>query len=254
MRSRALIVGAALVVGLIAAYAAWAYLESARTTVQAQAKPVEVLVAVQDIPRGTPIEEIISRKMAERQLIPSRFVAAGAISSAAKVEGQVLANALTKREQLTTARFQFPTDAGLAYSVPAEYVALSVPVDESHGLAGLVKPGDQVVVIATLNPTQDAAVTVVLVPKARVLAVNRSVGIERQQNTAQAQSSPNLTGGAAESSTPKTVTVALALTDAAKCVLASEKGKIWFALLPAAATTSAPTATGPMTPAALTGR
>ena len=128
-------------------------------------------------------------------------------------------------------------------------------MDESHGLAGLVKPGDQVVVIATIDPTADNAFTVVLVPKARVLAVNRSVGIERQAASAQAQSSPSLTGGnVSADSGPKTVTVALSQVDAAKCVLASERGRIWFALLPATASTATPAGTGVTTRATLTGR
>lgn len=250
MRTRALIVAGAVIAGLVAAWAAYFFLEGARSELQAQAKPVEVYVATQDIPRGTPVDEILSRKLAERRAVPARFVAAKAISSVRPIEGQVLANAISKGEQLTAARFQFPTDAGLSYSVPDEFVGMSLPVDESHGLAGLVKPGDNVVVIATVNVSSDAAFTVVLVPKARVLAVNRSVGVEKGQGEAAPARSGTMTGGSNDPNNPKTVTVALSMQDSVRCALASEKGKVWLALLPATAT-SAPATLTPATASAL---
>lgn len=251
MRTRALIVAGAVIAGLVAAYAAYFFLEGARSQLQAQAKPVEVYVATQDIPRGMAVDEIVSRGLAERQAVPARFVASNAISSVRKIDGQVLANPVSKGEQLTTARFQFPTEAGLSYSVPDEYVGMSLPVDESHGLAGLVKPGDNVVVIATINISSDAAFTVVLVPKARVLAVNRSVGIEKSGTTASQPRAGTITSsGGGDPNVPKTVTVALSTSDAVKCALAAEKGKVWLALMSSTATSSPATLT-PATAAVL---
>lgn len=236
MRSRVVIVVVALVLGGLAAVMAAQYLGSARSKIEAESKPVEVLVAQQDIARGTSSEELIERKLVVREKVPSRFVASGAVSSGRAIEGQVLAVALSAGEQLTTGRFEYPSQAGLSYNVPENHVAVTVPVDEVSGVSGLLKPGDNVAVFVTVRTgesDQAAAQTKLLIPVARVLATGQRTTAEEapqeQQQDGMAGTQPTGT---------KSVTLALSPTDAEKVVFAANKGdgrgdrSVWLALLP----------------------
>lgn len=248
MRSRVVIIVVALLLGGAAAIFAAQYLNSARSQIQSEAKPVEVLVAQQDIPRGTPSEELLQKKMVALEKVPRQFVASGAISSARTIDGQVLAVPLSSGEQLTVGRFQFPGQAGLAYNVPEDYVAISINVDDANGVSGFVKPGDNVALMATVEEAPKGAaaqgrasqtvVTKTLIPKARVLAVGASVGTEQAQTE---QESGNTFAGASASggnnTEAKTVTLALAPSDAERVIFVANEGaagnrSLWLALLP----------------------
>ena len=86
MRTKVLILVAALVLGAIAAVLAARYLTEARSTIESESEPVEVLVAQEDIPRGVSAEELLANDLIVLEKVPRRFVASGAISSeAAKI-------------------------------------------------------------------------------------------------------------------------------------------------------------------------
>ncbi len=71
-------------------------------------------------------------------------------------------------------------------------MAISAQVDEVSGVAGLLKPGDYVVVYATMKGGarrgDQGARTVVLIPRARVLAVGTSIGVEPPQTPQRSRS------------------------------------------------------------------
>lgn len=242
MRSRIVIIVAALVMGGLAAMLAAGYLNSARLRLDAQAQPVEVLVANEDIPRGTSSADLFAKKLVSVEQIPRQFVAAGAISSERAVDGQVLSVPLTSGEQLTAGRFQYPSQAGLAYSVPDNYLAVSIPVDKVSSVSGLVRPGDQVAVLGTVGGSSGdpkSISTRVIVPKARVLAVGADSGAGTQSTTDSQQSS-GLLGAASrtQDSAINAVTLALSPSDAEKVVFVANVGEgkgdrsLWVALLP----------------------
>jgi len=236
MRSKVLIIVIALVLGGLAAVMAATYLRSARTDIAAQNQPIEVLVATQNLPRGLTSEELVQRKLVESRKVPRQFVSADAISSLRGVENQVLAVPVGAGEQLSRSRFQFPAEAGLAYSVPGDLVAISAAVDEVSGVAGLVKPGDYVMVYATLpaDVTRRTLQTSVLIARARVLALGTQVGSETQAPDSGGTNNGVLSGNRqAERVMPSTVTLALTPEEAARLTFAQESGTTRLALLPA---------------------
>ncbi len=241
MRSKILILVVALVLGGLAAILAARYITGARSTIEAESKPVKVLVAAEDIPRGLSAEELLSKKLILRQEVPARFVAAGAISSERGIEGQVLATPLSKGEQVTRARFQIPSQAGLAYSVPKDVVAITIPVNEERGVAGLVKPGDHVTVFASFKKAggeADENVTKMLLPGVRVLAVGSSLAAEEaaaDEAGGQRGFVSSDRAGAAQQ-IPTAMTLAVTAPEAERLVFALENGDIWVGLLPATAT------------------
>ena len=235
MRSKLLILFAAILLGVAAAFAGAVYVGGARQTAEGQAEPVEVLVAKQDIARGTQVQDLLTGQLIERRMVPRQYVAAGAISATRTLDGKVLAAAITKGEQLTQGRFQFPSSAGLSYTIPKDYLALSIPYTEVRGIGGLLKPGDSVAVLATLPDKSGQLATRILLPKAKVLAMGQSVGVE--------SSAPSQSNGIVSATTVRepsqqqtkvsSVTLALSPQDVEKLVYAQENAKVWLALLPA---------------------
>lgn len=240
MRTKILILVVALIVGGIAAVMAARYLTQARTTIEAESEPIQVYVAKEDIPRGLSAEELISKKLIVLQPVPRRFAAAGSISSGKALEGRVLAAPLTAGEQVTTARFELPTTAGLAYSIPADFLAVSIPVDEVKGVSGLVKPGDHLMVFLTLSPgpSGEKEYTHSLLEDVKVLAVGgklQSAESAQGDDGVLAVSREQGGGQGGQASNVRSVTVAVSPADAERLILAEESGKVWCALRPASA-------------------
>lgn len=239
MRSRIWIVVIALVLGGVAAVVAAQYLRSARTDIAALNEPVAVLVAQQDLPRGATAEELMERKLVAEEQVPRQWVAADAVSSVRVVAGQVLAVPVSEGELLTKSRFQYPSAAGLSYSVPENLVALSVDVDDVKGVAGLLKPGDNVVVFATFKPDGQAktAYTQTVVAKTKILAVGAAVTAEQTVAEEDEEQKGGLLdsrsgGGASDAPTYRTVTLGLSVEDAERVAYSREIGEIHLALLP----------------------
>lgn len=237
MRTRIAILVAALALGGIAAVLAVQYLSAARSDIAAESKPVEVLVAQEDIPRGLPAEELVSKKLVKLEQVPQRFVSAGAISSAKALEGQVLSSPLSQGEQLTSARFQVPSTAGLAYSVPREYLALAIPVDEVRGISRLVKPGDRVAIYGTFSPGPkgEKDYTKLLLAEARVLAMGGNLSDIPSEDDEKGSGGLSVSRTSGSNTAPSTMTLAVTASEAERLVFAEETAKVWVALLPATA-------------------
>lgn len=238
MKSKVLIVVVALGLGGIAAVLAAGYLRSARTDIAAQNQPVEVLVAQQDLPKGLSAETLMKQGMVKSEQVPAQFVAADAVSSQRAVSEQVLATPVSAGEQLTRSRFAYPAEAGLAYSVPEGYVAVSIAVDEVKGVAGLLKPGDNVAVFASFEPSgKDTAFTKTTIGSARVLAIGgktttESGSGEQEQGGSVLAGNRQDKGSAREGAEYETVTLAVKLPEAEHITFANEFGSIQLALLP----------------------
>lgn len=236
MRSKILILVVAIVLGLTAAVLSARYIDSARSKVEEQEQPVEVLIAQQDLPAGMSAAELADEKYLKLETVPRRYVSDGAISSASAIEGKVLTVPLAKGEQVTRARFSLPETAGLAFAVPEDFVAISLPNSVDRGVGGLIKPGDTVVVYATFEPGSgvEEARTRLILRKARVLAVGKTTTDAPEiasDDTVDSTSDGMLASGRPGAEVPPTITLALSPADAEKLVFAQEEGRVWLALL-----------------------
>jgi len=240
MKSRLLILVVAIILGVTAAVMTARYLDDASARLSAEAEPVLVMVATQDVPRGMTAEEMLAEGYAELQEVPRRYVADGAVSSAAMIEGKVLATSLSSGEQVTAARFRYATAVGLSYSIPEGFVAMSIAADDVKCVGGMLKPGDYVMIAATLDPGPEGegAETRVMLQKVKVLAVGEQTDPDPEPTTTDTNQTTTITStsGSEQSSTSLTVTLALTPADVEKLVFAEEQGDVRLALLPATAT------------------
>lgn len=244
MRSKLVVLAVSVVLGILAVVLGAQYLRSARSEIAAEAEPVRVLVTVRDVPAGTPGGQMVSEDYAEEQELPRQYVADGAISSIASIEGKVLAVPLTRGEQLTGSRFMVAEEVGLPYALPEGYVAISVPDNAARGVSGFVSPGDYVMVVSSFDPGElDQAVSKILIKKARVLAT----GTETSQTVSPQGAEEDQGGGlgvqsAGAATAVNTLTLAVTPVDAERLVFALEFGTVWYSLHSSSSTTVPDTA------------
>jgi Flp pilus assembly protein CpaB len=201
------------------------YLSSYRSSVKAEGAPVRVLIAEQNIPRGTSGTVIASKGLFKTTTMRESQLLEGAFSDPTNLNGKVATQEIYKGAQLTAGAFSAGGKT-LAAGLTGRERLVSVPLDVAHGLVGEIESGNHVDVYAGFNvvplnadgtPVSGAQSRPVLrriisdVPVVTVGAKNGSLG-------------------------SSTTNVVLRVTDveAAKLAFASDNGKIWLALRPGA--------------------
>jgi Flp pilus assembly protein CpaB len=201
------------------------YLSSYRSSVKAEGAPVRVLIAQQNIPRGTSGTVIASKGLFKTTTLRESQLLEGAFSDPTNLNGKVATQEIYKGAQLTAGAFSAGGKT-LAAGLTGRERLLSVPLDAAHGLIGDIESGNHVDVYAGFNvvplnadgtPVSGGQSRPVL---RRIMSDIPVVGI-----------------GAKNGSLGSTTTnVVLRLTDveAAKLAFASDNGKVWLALRPGA--------------------
>lgn len=261
MRLRIILLFIAIILGVVAVVAVISYISSIRTSVEQEVEKVEVLIAAQNIPKETPVEIIISAEAVVLEAIPRKYLADGVLLSIENYEGYVTAAPISKGEQITSTKFVKPEQIGLAFMIPEDMVAISIPVDEVIGVSNLINVGDKVNVIATFKPPQDEAdqtsqgildqditeetegtffaeevilekeITKTLLWNVEVLFVGTRIIVVEEEEQEGGILSEQRTKEISASDI-RTVTLALNPEDSEKLVFTEETGSVWLALLP----------------------
>lgn len=154
-----------------------------------QANQTAVLVAKNDIPRGA----VIDAELLETAIIPNQYVQPQAVTSLDRVAGMITVAPISKGEQITLSRLTYSREIGrgsLAESTPVGKRAVTVSVDNIATLAGMLKPGNYVDVIAMVPvPAQNSEgkqdvqlVALPLFQNVLVLAVGQETGMLQQSD------------------------------------------------------------------------
>ena len=109
---------------------------------------VTVVIAAEDIPLGTVIEEVMlgTQEVAETAALP------GAYEIASQAIGQVARQEVIQGQQITTAvTGQGASQSTTQIDTPAGYRAMSVMVDQLSGVGTLIKPGDWVDMVIRMD-------------------------------------------------------------------------------------------------------
>ena len=206
-----------LIVALACAVAAAAILVFAinqyRSSVNSASTQDTVLVANGLIQKGTSGAEITSGQLFTPTKLTSKSVTTGAIADAAVLQGKVAAADILPGQQLTAADFTLGT--GVANQLAANQRAISVPLDSSHGLSGVLASGERVDLYVGFNVAGQNGVSG---PVLRLLVPNVLV---LESNSA---GNNNANGG--------NVVLAVNANQAAAVAYASDNGKIWLLLRP----------------------
>ena len=143
---RTLILIGAIVIGVFAGLVLLNYVRGIEDDIAAEKQSVPVLVAVQDIPKGTPASEAIA--MMEQahvplELRPNSYVPVDARDALVGLEA---VNDIAKNQIIIDGLFVDPTVIQQRFTdqIPTGQVAVSFAIDQTAGVAGFVQPGDEV--------------------------------------------------------------------------------------------------------------
>jgi Flp pilus assembly protein CpaB len=184
-----------------------------------------VVVAASLLPKGTPGDVVLEKRMYRMARVRVDDVRDGAVTDPQQIVGNTIAADIFPGHQLTASDLQ---DAKSEISAKlADYDrGMTVPVDKAHGMIGKIDPGDRVDVLTTSDSAGGAvAIAVVAARDVLVLAVPDSD----------------------EKSRAQPVTIRVPDRSAATIAAAVDSGEVWLLLRPpvgARSHASSATATG----------
>ena len=221
----------ALLLALAATVAIFLYVRGLEDRAFEDAELVEVFVAQGPIEAGATAEEVSEAGLITRDTAPRANVPVGAITSLDEIEGQFALDPILTGEIILRERWGTSEEVTVGFTIPEGFEAIAAEVAVPPGVAGFVRAGDLVSVIATVElpgPTvEDAEGNIVTEPEEirtqyllqgiEVLAVG-----QRQLETGE------------QEATIASVLLTLAVTpeDAESLVFAIENGSLYFTLLP----------------------
>jgi Flp pilus assembly protein CpaB len=154
---RTLILLAAVVLGVVAAFALFTYVGGIEDRANDRAERVEVFKIAQDIPKGTFGDEAFRQGLIVESQIPREFRPANAITDPAQIEGLVAVSGLASNQVVVTEQFVSQAETLSTYSqlLRNNEVAITVSVDPVRSVGGLIVPGDFVNLLVNTAPGGD---------------------------------------------------------------------------------------------------
>ena len=239
MRSRGLVVALAVLLAVAAAGAVVLYTNGVKKAAESGGSLTTVIVATQDIPANTNLNDLIESGGFKELAVPADAVVDGAVTSLTELRGQTTTAPIVANEQLTSSNLSSGEQvAGGMLGISKGHVALTIKLTAPQGVNGNIQRGDNITIFATftgasiikggtveelVNGTatttdrQDLPdFTGTLIPTVRVLQVVNP-GLDENGNS---------TGDAV------TLTLDLLPEDAQNLILAQQTGTPYIGLLP----------------------
>jgi Flp pilus assembly protein CpaB len=185
-----------------------------------------VLVAGGLIQKGTAGDSIATEQLFKSTSVAIKQASAGAIADTAALHGKVAAADIYPGQQLTAS--DFVAKGGLTSELAPSHRAMTISLDQAHGMVGQVHASDHVDVYAGVNVEQKGTRAE---PALRLLLSNIKV-------LDAGSTSHGGLGGGNQTSSLSNVTLDVSDTQAGALAYAAEYGKVWLVLRPADATTS----------------
>ena len=271
MKLRVVLIIVAVIVAAGAVFAVMMYISNVRKVADQEVEKIEVLVAAENIQKETFVDALIGSDKIVLEAIPRKYLAEGVLTSLENYRGYVTLAPISKGEQITSTKFAKHEQIGLAFNIPKDMVAISIPVDEVIGVSNLINIGDRVNVIATFVPqvkeeeTEETAtspqettaegeaiaisppempeeftgevkepITKTLLWNVEVLYVGKRVTVMVTEEERGAVTNVTVSQTEREETTMEIDTVTLSVTpeDSEKLVFTEEMGFVWLALVP----------------------
>lgn len=141
----------AVALAVVAALLTSFYVTNYQRNVRKDETNVPVFVAKNDIPSGTSGADIVRRGLLSKSEVVRRSVVPGAISNPAQIEELVATQPIFAGEQVTTRRFATPAQRGIRSQITGTMRAFQLPGDQHQLLAGVLREGDRVDVVASIQ-------------------------------------------------------------------------------------------------------
>jgi Flp pilus assembly protein CpaB len=115
-----------------------------------------VYVAARDIPAGTSGADAMQHKMLVTKVVSRSAVVPGSISNTTQLAGSIANQTIYTGEQITTSRFSDSAVAGIQGKLKGTMRAYQLQGDGNQLLAGTLRAGDHVDIVATFKYTTPA--------------------------------------------------------------------------------------------------
>jgi Flp pilus assembly protein CpaB len=211
----------AVVCALVAAGILLLAMNRYRQNVDTSGNQETVFVATGLIQKGTPGDAIASEQLFKPTSVAVKQVSTGAVADTAQLHGKVAVADIYPGQQLTAA--DFTAKGGLPSQLTPTQRAMTVTLDQAHGMVGEIHTGDRVDVYAGIDLTSTGRSD----PAMRLLMSNIQV------LQAGAASSGGLGASQNPASSFSNVTLDVADSQAGALAYASDNGKVWLVLRPA---------------------
>ncbi len=163
----------AIVMGLAAMYVGKDLVMGKNANQNTGTKLVEIVFAKHDMDPG----KALTADDLMTQAVPQEVASATAFTDPKTLNGRVLRASVVKGTPMQESLLEPPgADAGMGGRIPPGMRAVSIDVNDSSGVAGLIVPGSHVDVIATLRQQEGGDMARTIVQNAQVGAVNRHMG------------------------------------------------------------------------------
>jgi pilus assembly protein CpaB len=185
----------------------------AKTVAPQQERRAQVVVASHDMPMGT----LLRKSDLKLVNYPEKAVPKGVVFQASGAEGRVLLVPLNLNEPVLLTRLSAATSVeGVSSTIDPGFRAVSVPITDASGVAGLVQPNSRVDVIFTRPGTMAEATSSIILQNVKVLSTGRGTP----------------TGTTPDPRAPRSqvVTLLLTPTEAQKLELAKNQGNVSLSL------------------------
>jgi Flp pilus assembly protein CpaB len=134
------------------------YLNSYRSSVRSSSEPITVLVARNLIEKGTSGNEVASKQLYQASEIAKDEIKPGAFTDSSALRDTVAATDIYPGQQLTSTDFTAQAVDSIPVTLEGNERAISLNLDETHGITGPLHAGDHVDVWAGGGENANAAV------------------------------------------------------------------------------------------------
>jgi pilus assembly protein CpaB len=220
----------ALLLAIVATVAIFMYVRGIEERAYEDAELVEVFVAQGPIEAGTSASDAGDAGLITRDTAPRGNVPVGAITDLGQIDGLVALERILTGEIVLRERWGSVEDAAVDFEIPEGFEAIAVEVGIPPGVAGYIRAGDRVSLIATVDapgPTTTEADGTVTEEPGEIRSQYLLQGIEvLTVGQRRAETGDDVPGGSV------LMTVALEPEDAERLVFAIENASLYFTLLP----------------------
>ena len=137
-----------LIIATLAVLLVWSFVSQQKSSILELATPQKVVVANQDINELS----VINETMLRIDSVPKTYMQPGTFTNIKDVIGLITTIPIKKGEQILQNKVLFEeTQSQLSHRVSKGKRAITIPVTDIHGVGRLVKPGDRVDILSSID-------------------------------------------------------------------------------------------------------
>jgi pilus assembly protein CpaB len=222
---------AAIIVAALGAALVFLYVQGVDQRAQADAEPVNVLTAVEQIDTGESVDDAQAAGKFVLTEIPGTAVLPGALTDTESIKDASALAPVYEGEQIIASRFGTAAATASRIAIPDKQMAISIDLGDPQRVAGFVSPGSEVALFATIGGTCDTGDMKATTMGTRILLPHVTVIGVGQTGAAATKTTDEEGAEVVEEIATTILTLALDQKDSERVILASQTTCLSMGLL-----------------------